>query len=238
MQLALSGWKNTKSAEIAGNLGSLLMAQGRDDEAESYIQAALQAWESTAGDNHLGTMHAIGALAQLHIAQGREDEAIPLLRRVASVYEAKLGRQHPATAGAYVDVGLALQIAKKYDEAEAIFREQLATLTATLGTGHLRTGSCLYGLATIKLKRGEMQAALDLLDQISAIHQQYPPNERSVATVHRFRAEALWKLGKRQEAIQEQQLAIAGLEPAAAMCRGPNWNGPTIWPLLHQNLKR
>ena len=130
-----------------------------------------------------------------HIAQGREDEAIPLLRRVASVYEAKLGRQHPATAGAYVDVGSALQIAKKYDEAEAIFREQLATFTATLGTGHPRTGSCLYGLATIKLKRGEMQAALDLLDQISAIHQQYPPNERSVATVIAFGPSAL-EIGK------------------------------------------
>ncbi|QDU25103.1 CHAT domain protein [Anatilimnocola aggregata] len=212
MQLAISGWQHNHSAECANNLATVYMALGRHAEARQYAEASLVVWEKLAGKTHIVTMQGVQRMAMIDIVQGREEEAIPLMRRVASVYEEKFGAAHPFAAQALVDLGQTLMLARKYDEADLSIQKGLDALTTKFGAGDARTASGLYGLAIIKLKQGNPQKALTYLDQIDSVYALHPPDLKAAASVHRFRAEALWELKDQAAAVKELQRALDLLE--------------------------
>ena len=69
------------------NLGSLLEAQGKLDEAEPLYREALAGRRAALGDTHPSTLGSINNLGLLLQAQGKRDEAEPLLA------EARAGRK-------------------------------------------------------------------------------------------------------------------------------------------------
>ena len=79
------------------NLGLLLKAQGKYDEAEPLFREALQARRETLGDRHPDTLISINNLGMLLKEQGKYDEAEPLFREALKVWRETLGDRHPAT---------------------------------------------------------------------------------------------------------------------------------------------
>ena len=85
-----------------GQLGAILRAQGKADEAAalraSYYLADLEeAAERTLGAEHPHTLASVNNLALLLQDQGQLEEAAPLFRRDLEASERTLGAEHPDT---------------------------------------------------------------------------------------------------------------------------------------------
>ena len=91
------GDAHTETLTSVGNLGLLLQAQGKLDEARPLCEEALAGRRAALGDTHPGTLTSIGNLGSLLQAQGKLDEAEPLLREALAGCRATMGDTHPRT---------------------------------------------------------------------------------------------------------------------------------------------
>jgi tetratricopeptide (TPR) repeat protein len=80
-----------------GNLGSLLNAQGKLEEAEVLSRRALEGSERVLGVDHPDTLNSAFCLGSLLYKQGKLEESVSLLRRALEGYERVLGPEHPST---------------------------------------------------------------------------------------------------------------------------------------------
>jgi hypothetical protein len=114
MQVALTGWQHTMTAELSCNLGTLYLDQGRFDEGKPYIEAALNSREQTLGKDHVLTMIAVHRLAMIEARLGNYSVADPLWRRSIAVHETQLGPGHPDTIEQRMCLALLLTLQKRF----------------------------------------------------------------------------------------------------------------------------
>ena len=76
----VTGDRHPRTLISINNLGMLLKAQGKLDEAGVLYREALEASRATLGDRHPSTLSSINNLGMLLQAQGELDEAGVLLR--------------------------------------------------------------------------------------------------------------------------------------------------------------
>ena len=89
--------RKSSSLSSINNLGLLLQAQGKLEEAAPLYREALQAKRETLGDKHPSTLISVFNLSQLLERQGEEDEAKRLCREAVDGAKAVLGAAHPHT---------------------------------------------------------------------------------------------------------------------------------------------
>ena len=150
-----------------GNLGLLLHAQGKLDEAEPLLREALEARRATLGDRHAQTLISMSYLGGLLTDQGKLDEAEPLLRENLEASRATLGDRHPHTLTSLNNLGLLLHAEGKLDEAEPLLREALEASRATLGDQHPKTIIYSNSLGMLLKAKGFLGDALPLLTEHS-----------------------------------------------------------------------
>jgi len=219
------GWKSTAAADVCSWLGLVYSMQGMTADALAYQTAALEIWEAIMGKDHPLTMVALHRMAILRGEIDGPKAAEPLRRRMLEVKTAQLGRDHPDTIDAQATLGMVLLEMEQYDEAEALLTDALKRqearrpLQAKLGLG---------ALAILKTKRGQPDEALKLLDRLAEIHQHYPADPTDSAHLHASRAQALWDIGKRDDAVAEMLKSVEFIEKQRGFSLGADRERATL----------
>jgi len=115
--------KKRGTSTLINNLGLLLQAQGRLDEAGALYREALEARRETLGNRHPDTLSSINNLGSLLQAKGRLDEAEALFHEALKARRETLGDRHPDTLGSINNLGVLLKAQGRLDEAGVLFSE-------------------------------------------------------------------------------------------------------------------
>ena len=103
------GWRHDLTLDAANNLGVILYAADKLDEALPLFRRVLDAWEANLGPLHAKTLNAVNNLSSLLLAQGQLAEAKTLARRALAGKEESLGPAHEDTLAAANNLGTVLQ---------------------------------------------------------------------------------------------------------------------------------
>jgi tetratricopeptide (TPR) repeat protein len=145
-------------------LGTVVMAQDRLDEAEAIFSEALDAIRESAGESHPDMMIGLDRMGTLRWRQGRYAEGESLLRKACDSLRQSLGRQHQDTMLACNNLALILNDQGRHAEAQPLLRELLEDNLATLGDAHPRTARAYNNLGW-NLQRSGNYAEAETLQQ-------------------------------------------------------------------------
>ena len=157
------GFDHPETALALNNLGELLHATNRLQEAEPLMRRALAIDEASYGSEHPNVAIRLNNLAVLLRDTARMEEAEPLLRRALAIYEASLGPEHPAVATALNNLADDLKAMTRLEGAEPLLRRALDILEASLGPKHPDVAVTINNLAWVLKDTNRIQEAEALL---------------------------------------------------------------------------
>mmetsp|Transcript_31576 Transcript_31576/g.69139 ORF Transcript_31576/g.69139 Transcript_31576/m.69139 type:complete len:701 (+) Transcript_31576:76-2178(+) len=99
-------------------------------------------------------------LGNLHLLMGDHAKALPVFEKGLAVFEEILGVGHVSTCRACYNLAYAFHQKGEIDRAAELYLRCTPRLEAQLGQ-HPDTGNALWGIAEIREKQGDMQAAAD-----------------------------------------------------------------------------
>jgi len=141
------------------NMGQLLEAQGRLDQAEPYFREALEKRRRVLGEEHPDTLGSINNMGSLLWSQGKFDQAEPYWREALEKYRRVLGEEHPDTLISMNNMGSLLLAQGKLDQAEPYFREALEKRRRVLGEEHPETLISISSLGSLLWSQGKLDQA-------------------------------------------------------------------------------
>ncbi|HMP73617.1 MAG TPA: tetratricopeptide repeat protein [Kiritimatiellia bacterium] len=160
------------------DVGLILSAQGRLDEAEALFLQAGNHILQTLGADH----PALGTLLQNRAENAWRkpdlDSAAELYAQAAHHLQTSLGKQHLRRAVVLNDWASVLRQANRTSEAEPLFREALAIYDKQRRPPPLDTAATLNHLGLILLEQGNPDAASPLLQRALTL---LPPRQQSFA---------------------------------------------------------
>ena len=152
------------TSALQNQLGGLLLAQGKLDEAGVLLREAIEAKRATLGDRHPSTLASMNNLGRLLQAQGKLDEAGVLLREALEAFRATLGDRHPNTLGSINNLGRLLHDQGRLGEAETLLLEAHDGCAATLAEGQRTRLRSQAWLADVRRAQGRIESARALVD--------------------------------------------------------------------------
>ena len=202
---------NAERVNNASILGSIYLEQGRYDEAEPLLRAALE---------HAGPRLATrtyNELAVMALRRRRFDEAESLELRALEMNRQLGGAPGPLTATIIDNLAQICLLEKRYIEAEQHYRDAITIWEATLGKQHPDTGKAYMNLAEFYHLRGRESGAEELYSRAAGILESVYGKDHPLALVARnqladvFRAEGRYseaeKLGASSLAALEEKLS-------------------------------
>lgn len=152
-------------AQAYSILGTLRTKLGQLDEAELAFGRALGLLEAEGASDTLEGLEALSASAV--VKTNREDYAAaePLYREVIERGTQRYGADHPEVLLAMSNLGAQYRRTQRIEEAKAQFERALAGQRRVLGPANSKTLITLNNLAIAKYDLGEIDAALDLLEE-------------------------------------------------------------------------
>lgn len=130
-------------ARSYGNLGVVLEAQGKVEEARPLLRKALAMAISAYGPDHLRTAPFRGYLADALPLAEQEGER----RTLVALYRDQLGAGHPDTLNALAQLATVLAALGRHAEAETAYREVVAQGERTWGPDNVNFANSLVALA-------------------------------------------------------------------------------------------
>ncbi|MEM9467814.1 MAG: serine/threonine-protein kinase [Actinomycetota bacterium] len=199
-------------AQVLETIGRVRLHQGRLDEADEALAAAL--------DDHPEHARTLAALAEVRFAQGRLREAEELARRALALRLTE-GEERPEVAESLNDLAAVLEAQGRSDEARALYRQALDLRRRLFGEAHPTTANSLGNLGALAFHRGELETAerhlrraVETLDQAHGL-------AHPMVTEHRANlAAVLQELDRLDEAeallraALDRQLAVLGEDHA------------------------
>ena len=151
------------TSKLQMNLGLLLQAQGKLEDAEVLFRESIEASRSTLGNQHLSTLASIGCLGWLLKEQGKFEDAKVLLREALEGRRATLGDWHPDTLTSIHNLGALLKDQVKLEDAEPLLLEALEGKRKILGDRHPHTIKTMVYLGSLLQHQGKLEDAGMLL---------------------------------------------------------------------------
>ncbi|KAL1640170.1 hypothetical protein SLS61_010263, partial [Didymella pomorum] len=194
-------------------LGSVLVSQGKYDEAEVMHRQALEGREKALGQKHLSTLISANNLGLVLERQGKYEEAEAMHRRALKGNEKMLGLEHRETLISVSHIGSVLSRQCKYEEAEAMFRRALQGLQNMLGPEHPDTFASVSNLGWMlsrqsKYKEAEAMHQRALEGREKALGPEHPHTLNSASQL----GTVLERQGKYDEAVAMHRRALEGRE--------------------------
>jgi len=146
-------------SEVTQQLGELLKAQFRYEEADPLFRRILQGREEMLGATHPRTLSSIDNCAVLLEAQGKPEEAELLHRRTLQGLEERLGPQHPYTLTSMNNLAVFCQDLGKLEDAEQLHRCALNGREKRLGPDHPDTLTSVNNIAVLLKGKGDLEEA-------------------------------------------------------------------------------
>jgi tetratricopeptide (TPR) repeat protein len=141
------------------NMGFLLQAQGKLDQAERYLREALEKSRRALGVEHRQTLIAINNMSTVLYAQGRLTESEQYAREVLEIRGRVLGEEHPDTLISVHNMGSVLQEQGKLDQAEPYLRKALEKSRRVLGEEHPDTLISISNMGSLLESQGKLDQA-------------------------------------------------------------------------------
>ncbi|MBX3477774.1 MAG: serine/threonine protein kinase [Brevundimonas sp.] len=218
-RLAISGVNHRDTGAHYNDLGVMLAAAGRNDEAIPMFRSALGVWEATGLSQGPDALNTLNNLAALEVLSGRPDRAEPLFAQAVEVRRRMYGAS-AATAALISNYGKTLLLLDRPREAVPLLQEAVAMAREHAGVGSLHYASALAGLSEAQLKSGALDQAARLSEQglaevraeLGAAH---PASAIVAISLGRVRAAQ----GRRVEAgrlLDEAEAVLTALGPAGA----------------------
>jgi eukaryotic-like serine/threonine-protein kinase len=140
-------------------LGMVLFAQNRLNEAAVQLSEALQRFTRTLGENTPSVANTLDALAQIKQAQGELSQAEGFARRAVAASATLGGNRSLDTAYGRTVLGSILARRSKFDEAEKELRQALDVYDTELPPDHQYVASGEHWLGEILLATGRLTEA-------------------------------------------------------------------------------
>ena len=131
------------------NLGNLLAARGRLQEAEAALHEAIEVWEKLLGPEHTNIAAALSNLSTLARTRHRYAEAERLLARALEMDQKLLPAGNVRIGFDLNNAGTLLAARKRYSDAEGVLRESLAILRSKLPADHPEIGRVSVNLGEV-----------------------------------------------------------------------------------------
>ncbi|GMU64380.1 MAG: hypothetical protein AMXMBFR36_06540 [Acidobacteriota bacterium] len=159
------GDEHEKTALARNDVGVVLNALGRLDDARPMLERAVADLAARLGDGDPRLGLALANLADLEQRDGRIEAAESAARRALSVRRRALGGAHPETAISAIRLAKILDERQELDEAEALAREAVGVLD---GTDRFAAAGATMILATIVARKGRLVEAGPLFERAEA----------------------------------------------------------------------
>lgn len=158
-RIALSGENRRETGVYHNDLGVLLVAAGRRDEAATSFRNAVAVWEASSLENSPDALNTLNNLAAIEALSGRHDAAEPLFRRAVELRTTLYGPS-AATAALLSNYGKTLLRIGRSQQALPHLRTATAMAREHAGPASLHHASALAGLIEAIANTGESARAL------------------------------------------------------------------------------
>ncbi len=159
----LYGEENSVVAQFTNNVAYNLHNAGRFDEAEQLYRQALDVGERRLGPDHVEVAEVLSNIGRLLMDQGRYLDAEPLTRRAAEIMTSSVDEDHFQRIACEINLASCLTALGQLDGAIAGYRSTLERFDRMLPDGHQATARVKSLLAQAVHRRGDLEAAEDLL---------------------------------------------------------------------------
>jgi len=203
LQKAKFGPDHPNTLTFANNLANVYRAVGKLDQSQSLLQETLERVKAKFGPTHPNTLAVTTSLAQTYQAAGKHGKALPLFEETFEKQSARYGPEHFGTLTSrnnlawflatctdpkFRDSGRAVELAKKALQ----MAPKRDVFWKTLGVAHYRAGDWKSAVVALE-KSSELRKGGDANDGF-------------------FLAMTQWQLGKKEEARQCYDRAVAWME--------------------------
>jgi non-specific serine/threonine protein kinase/serine/threonine-protein kinase len=218
-RLAISGVSHRDTGVHYNELGVMLVAAGRNDEAIPMFRSALDVWETTGLSQGPDALNTLNNLAALEVLSGRPEQAEPLFAQAVAARRRMYG-DSAATAALISNYGKTLLQLNRPHDAAPLLEEAVAMAREHAGVGSLHYASALAGLSEAKLKSGALDEAARLSEQgLADVQAELGAAHPASAVVAISLGRARAAQGRDREArmlLDEAEAALAALGPAGA----------------------
>ena len=222
-RVAISGANHRETGIFHNDLGVMLVAAGRPEEAMPSFRSALAVWRAIGLETSPDALNTLNNLAALEVLSGRPEQAEPLFRRAVEIRRRYYGAS-AATAALLSNYGKTLVQLDRAEQAVPVLQEAADMARSTAGAGSLHFASATAGLSEALLNAGQTDQAArvaeaGLREVRAALAPGHPGVGVAAVGLGRVRAAQ----GRDDEARALLDEAVAALEPlgpaAAAQIR-------------------
>ncbi len=187
--------------------GLALLDLDRAEEAMAEFTLVTELLEQRWGSAHPGLRNGLLNVALSARALGRFGEARTALERAVRI-QTDLPNNDLIASDVYHSYGFALLDAGEYDEAAKQFEQAAKQLQLGFGDDHTDHGWPALGLGRVELARGRPAEALARFERAATAWASEDADGHARADLAFSTAEALWQLGRRDEAIAKARAAL------------------------------
>lgn len=195
MYQKLLGKEHPNTLTSMDNLASVLVNQGKCNEAEEMHRQELELCEKAVGKEHTHTLISMSNLAVVLNNQGKYAEAEEMDRQVLKFREKVLGKEHPDTLVSISNLALVLNNQGKYAKAEELNRQVLKLREKVLGKEHPDALTSLNNLASMLDHQGKYAEAEEMHRQVSKLREKVLGKEHP---------DKLWSMNKMAPILASQ----------------------------------
>ena len=191
------------------NIATELAALGRNDEATELYERTIELTDQAYGTGHPVTGVTRTNLGAMYARQGNLAAAVEVLTDAIDVLDIAAAGSGLNLAQAYHNRATMYVLQERHEEAQADLERAIELKATAVGPDHPSTALSRANLADVDLRRGNYEAALKTVDAVIPLLEKGYGNTPTYAVVHVSRAEALFGLGRVEEA---REAAERGLE--------------------------
>lgn len=218
-RIAISGPHHREAGVYYNDLGVMLSAAGRLEDAIPAFRSALEVWRVSALDMGPDALNTLNNLAAMEVLSGRPEAAEPLFRQAVEVRRRLYGPS-AATAALLNNHGKTLLQLSRAPEAVELLEESVAMARAHVGTGSLHYASAMAGLSEAYLALGDAQRASGIsetgLEEVSGqLGPRHPASAVIAVSLGRVRA-AQGRTAEAGQLLDDAESALSVLGAGAA----------------------
>jgi len=168
-------------AESLMDMGALLHAMHRPQEAEPYLRRALDMHRALRGEENLDTARVYNDLGAVLRTANRDAEAADMHAKALAIRRALDGDDSIAVAESLNNLAAAYRGLGRLDEAQKSLDEVVRIRSELLRPDHPLVAQALQNLGVLAAERGDPHAEQILLRALDAARLAYPPGHPAIA---------------------------------------------------------
>ena len=157
--VAMLGSDDVRAAIAYGNIGNVLIAQGKYPEALERYEKCVAIEISTYGTDHISVSDSYDNMGAIYGMMGKHSESLPLFEKGLAIRSKALGFNSLPVSSSFMNLGMFHSKLGKYSEALELFEKSLAIRITLLGSSHLSVASMYENIGGVHSQQGRPEEA-------------------------------------------------------------------------------